>query len=306
MPITILQISIGSNHSTMETIMTSTIIYTPITPTYLYIKQHSVTGLKYFGKTTKSNPYKYLGSGKHWLRHIKKHGIQFVETIWLSEPYTNKELLTEFALFISEEYNIVESKEWANLIPENGINGGDNPASKTKASIEKRTLKTAKQFSFLKEGMLITGTNLNQFCKLHNLNQAAMQGVLSGRLYKHKNYTSSDTKHIKYWEEESPKRKKECGRKQSEASKGKPKSESHKQNMKCHNNNKIQVECPHCNKVGQLATMKGNHIPYCNLNTNKKEKPLVTCKTCGHTAIVSPNFYRYHNDNCRCHDQSER
>jgi hypothetical protein len=101
--------------------MTSTTIYT-IAPTYLYIKQHSVTGLKYFGKTNR-DPYKYLGSGKYWTRHIKKYGKEHVVTLWVSELYTNKELLTEFALFFSEEYNIVESKEWANLIPENGLTG---------------------------------------------------------------------------------------------------------------------------------------------------------------------------------------
>jgi len=33
-------------------------------PTYLYIKEHSKTGLKYFGKTTKSDPTVYDGSGK--------------------------------------------------------------------------------------------------------------------------------------------------------------------------------------------------------------------------------------------------
>ena len=35
-------------------------------PTYLYIKQHSVTGKLYFGKTSKPYPYveNYLGSGK--------------------------------------------------------------------------------------------------------------------------------------------------------------------------------------------------------------------------------------------------
>ena len=31
-------------------------------PTWLYVKQHPVTGLKYFGKTTQ-NPYRYKGSG---------------------------------------------------------------------------------------------------------------------------------------------------------------------------------------------------------------------------------------------------
>lgn len=39
---------------------------------HLYIKTHNTTGLKYFGKTTK-DPYKYLGSGKHWRAHLKIH-----------------------------------------------------------------------------------------------------------------------------------------------------------------------------------------------------------------------------------------
>jgi len=103
--------------------MPSTIIYIDIKPTYLYIKQHSVTGLKYFGKTTSQDPKRYLGSGKHWKNHINAHGKEFVETIWVSDPYTNKTMLTEFALTFSKENNIVESKEWANLIPENGISG---------------------------------------------------------------------------------------------------------------------------------------------------------------------------------------
>jgi hypothetical protein len=59
--------------------MTSTTTYQEITPTYLYIKQHSITGLKYFGKTTKSNPYKYNGSGKYWIRHINKNGKEHIK-----------------------------------------------------------------------------------------------------------------------------------------------------------------------------------------------------------------------------------
>ena len=48
-------------------------------PTYIYIKQHLKTGLKYLGKTVK-DPYNYLGSGKYWKSHIHKHGIQYVHT----------------------------------------------------------------------------------------------------------------------------------------------------------------------------------------------------------------------------------
>ena len=40
----------------------------------LYVKTHQVTGLKYLGQTSKSDPHKYTGSGKYWLRHIKQHG----------------------------------------------------------------------------------------------------------------------------------------------------------------------------------------------------------------------------------------
>jgi hypothetical protein len=106
--------------------MSSKNIYTlDFIPTYLYIKQHSITKLKYFGKTTKKDPVKYLGSGKYWKRHIKKHGTQFVETIWY-QLFADKESLVEYALKFSSNNNIVESKEWVNLKLENGLDGALN------------------------------------------------------------------------------------------------------------------------------------------------------------------------------------
>jgi hypothetical protein len=96
-------------------------------PTYLYIKEHSITRLKYFGKTTQSNPYKYQGSGIHWSRHINKHGKEHVKTIWVSKPFTDESRLVEFATFMSEELDIVNSNKWANMIVENGIQGGYPP-----------------------------------------------------------------------------------------------------------------------------------------------------------------------------------
>jgi hypothetical protein len=94
-----------------------------IYPTVLYIKQHSITGLKYFGKTTR-NPYKYNGSGDYWTNHIKKHGRKHIITTWVSEPYIDSNTISEFALAFSKDNNIVESSGWANLKPENGLNGG--------------------------------------------------------------------------------------------------------------------------------------------------------------------------------------
>ena len=89
-----------------------------------YVKTHRTTGLKYFGKTVK-NISSYWGSGKYWLNHIKTHGYD-VNTEIVGE-FDNIEEAMNFGLKFSEENNIVESKEWANLVPENGIGGGSFP-----------------------------------------------------------------------------------------------------------------------------------------------------------------------------------
>jgi len=103
--------------------MTSNNIYVPIKPTYLYIKKHSITGLMYFGKTTKKDPYSYKGSGTRWVNHIKVHGRGYVETLWVSELYHDTSIV-EHAMHFSIENNIVESSAWANLVLENGLDGG--------------------------------------------------------------------------------------------------------------------------------------------------------------------------------------
>jgi len=91
-------------------------------PTYLYIKEHSVTGMLYFGKTIK-HPETYLGSGKYWLNHINKYGKEHVVTLWYC-LFLDEASAKQFALMFSTKNNIVESKNWANLAIENGTNGG--------------------------------------------------------------------------------------------------------------------------------------------------------------------------------------
>lgn len=88
---------------------------------YLYVKQHSRTGLKYFGKTVK-DPYSYLGSGTRWCQHIRKHGTQYVETIdfWAFE---NQEDASKFAIEFSNINDIVNSENWANLVIEDAKDG---------------------------------------------------------------------------------------------------------------------------------------------------------------------------------------
>lgn len=99
---------------------------TEFRPTYLYIKQHRITGKLYLGKTSGTEQYlleQYNGSGKHWSRHIKKHGIEYVDTIWYC-LYYDKDELVKFALMCSEQWGIVDSDDWLNIKPENGLDGG--------------------------------------------------------------------------------------------------------------------------------------------------------------------------------------
>ena len=91
-------------------------------PIYLYIKTHNKTGLKYFGKTIRKDPYLYLGSGKVWRRHLRKYGNDI--TTEILNVYEDKEKCLKDAIKFSIENNIVESKEWANLKIET-LDGGD-------------------------------------------------------------------------------------------------------------------------------------------------------------------------------------
>jgi hypothetical protein len=84
---------------------------------YLYLKTHNKTGLNYLGKTI-NNPYKYQGSGKYWKYHINKHGADITTTILLET--TSEEEIREAGLYYSNLWNIVESKQFANLMEESG------------------------------------------------------------------------------------------------------------------------------------------------------------------------------------------
>jgi len=88
-------------------------------PTYLYIKQHSITGKLYFGKTTK-NPETYNGSGIRWTKHFSYHGKEYIENVWYC-LFLDEQSINEFAVNFSKENDIVKSDNWLNLIEETGL-----------------------------------------------------------------------------------------------------------------------------------------------------------------------------------------
>jgi hypothetical protein len=103
---------------------------------YLYVKTHNKTGLKYLGKTTSKDPHKYHGSGADWKTHLKEHGIDYTTEI-VRECQTNKELY-EWGTHYSNLWNVVESTEWANRIPETG--GGANHPEERKELFRQQQL----------------------------------------------------------------------------------------------------------------------------------------------------------------------
>lgn len=99
-------------------------------PSYLYIKTHNLTGLKYFGKTCESNPHRYKGSGTEWMKHLDVYGYDVTtELLNDGKPYESIDDFIRAALEFSNLYNIVNAvddfgnKIWANLIVESGLGG---------------------------------------------------------------------------------------------------------------------------------------------------------------------------------------
>jgi len=86
---------------------------------FLYIKE-TPCGLKYLG-TTSRNPFRYKGSGKYWLRVVRKYKYRArtIKTTILFETHSREEL-REKGLYYSKLWNVVNDIFWANLIPESG------------------------------------------------------------------------------------------------------------------------------------------------------------------------------------------
>lgn len=91
------------------------------TTIYLYLKTHKKSGLKYFGKTVK-DPFRYKGSGKRWLNHLKVHGNEVNTEILFKSSDINE--CRKFAIDYSLKNNIVNNPLYANLIEET-LTGGD-------------------------------------------------------------------------------------------------------------------------------------------------------------------------------------
>jgi hypothetical protein len=92
-------------------------------PLKLMIKKHMLVGIKYLCKTVREDHNKYRGSGKYWKNILKKHGEEHVRTKLIFTTHSKSEF-RRVGLLLSERWDIVDSNDWANLMPEGGEGGG--------------------------------------------------------------------------------------------------------------------------------------------------------------------------------------
>jgi len=225
-------------------------------PVYLYIKTHNKTGLKYFGKTVQ-DPFIYEGSGYHWRFHIAAHGYD-VTTELLNDgnPYENENEFKTAALEFSIKNNIVESKEWANLRLETGDGGDTSMCENYINAIAVRDQ---------------NGKNNPMWGKTSFAKEKTYEEL----------YGEEKTKELKKMRADaatgrklSDKTLKKMANSISLASRGVPKSEQHKQNMRKpkteeHKKNlggpRKKLECPYCSEIGGISQMKRWHFDNCKL-----------------------------------------
>lgn len=198
-------------------------------PTFLYIKQHLITGKLYFGKTTQ-DPEKYSGSGIYWTRHIAKHGKQHVINLWYC-LYHDKQECTNFAISFSKTNNIVESRDWANYTIENGIDGfasGNDHPMKNPLVREKLS--------------------------------KSVKGVPKApRTKEHNEHISQSIKNL----QRDPEACAISNAKRSYSMLGNTNSTGPRNLVAEYHTNRPKLECPHCGKITAINIAKSKHFDKC-------------------------------------------
>jgi hypothetical protein len=225
---------------------------------YLYLKTHNKTGLKYLGKTVQ-DPFLYKGSGFLWNRHLKKHGEDVTTEILFQS--TNKEEFKRVATEYSVKWNIVESKDFANVVAEQGDGGDTSMSPNYRKGIQKRDQH---------------GENNPFFGRKHS-----PQTIEKLRLKQLGKKPSEETRRKLSETGKGRIRSEETRKKLSEALKGRPGTWSGKKlpdntkqkirEKRLKNNPGFsQIQCSYCGKKGQNAAMKRWHLNKCKIENEKE------------------------------------
>jgi hypothetical protein len=167
---------------------------------YLYVKTHRKTGLKYLGQTSR-DPEKYRGSGVSWMNHLKEYGFE-IDTQILFET-SDKSERNRMGRYYSDLWNVAESDEWANRIPETGAGGGapsgkrnamygvtgkDHPCSRDQSGLNNCHSDTAIHiFEHIETGIRYHMTRY-EFKKLNIIFKTGVDRIVTGGLKSYKGW----------------------------------------------------------------------------------------------------------------------
>lgn len=227
----------------------------------LMIKTHKVSKLKYlcYTRSIGKSYDNYKGSGTYWKSHLRKHGNDIVTEL-IYETH-DKEIFKKVAIEKSLQYDIVNSKKWANLKIEEG-DGGDTVSNKrwiTNGKTDKYILKSDKLISGWKYGRTNCVFNnkklqkeLNSRVNIKNKIAGMKRAWADGKM-QNRNNTNIGSRN----KEEVVKEK------ISKALKGRSLSKSHKLKLKEISKNRPIISCPHCSVIGKGNIMKRWHFGNC-------------------------------------------
>lgn len=254
---------------------------------HLYVKTHRITGLKYFGKTT-GDPFTYLGSGVYWRNHLKAHG-EDVETE-IVRSFEDVDACREFAVKFSADHDIVKSDSWANLMPEDGMNGwpiGENNPSKNMTADRRRACG-------------------NAFRGKERPDQSARMRGENNPVFGKSEHTFG----LKKFAENSRGKTLEeiFGSERADAIKSK--MSSSKIGLKY---SLTHRKCPYCCLAGSGPNMARYHFDNCQLNpknpnnhigkisvvTKDRRQEVFECPHCHKNGMNEGNMKRWHFDNCK-------
>ena len=209
----------------------------------LYLKE-SPLGLKYLGKCVNRDVFTYLGSGKIWKLHLKKHGFTCndIKTTILLET-SDCEELKKVGTYYSDLWDIVNSNDFANLRPETGDGGWQHMVGVPKTvewkdmmSKRIRTPEERKKLSDWQKGKTLSEEHRQKLS-------------VARKSYRH-----------------SPETNRKRAISVSKAKKGKPLSDKHKLSLKKPKDpNKNYSTCEICGKRTTKTVISRNHgVNKCN------------------------------------------
>ena len=226
----------------------------------LYIATHNITGLKYFGKTTRyfnsgDLQKSYHGSGTYWRNHLKKHGNDVsMEIFQICSLIENEiDFVTPIAIRFSKENDIVRSNSWANAKIEDGFEGGSLQGELHPCFGKSLSAEHKKSVSDTNKGKPKSEEHKQK------LREAATGRILSNETKLKLSITSSGERNGFY------------GKHHTEETKEKlkyPKSDETKKKLSI--SAKEKLICPHCGLAGGKSAMKRWHFDNCKFKEGNK------------------------------------